>query len=128
MVREGDRYHLVITMRPFCGGEEAHLAEPDNVSSPGIALCSSPDLKAWKFETWLVKSSELPADCPYKHRFWAPEIHKIAEKFYLFSVRSNGTWGARPDRGERRAMEPKLPSLYRNEGPELVLHLQGRQY
>jgi GH43 family beta-xylosidase len=28
-------------------------------------------------------------DCPYKHRFWAPEIHRIAGKFYLilFSAR-----------------------------------------
>lgn len=75
---------------------------PDNGSSPGIALYSSPDLKAWKFERWLVKSSDLPENCPYKHRFWAPEIHKIGGKFYLIFTADNwlkkeynpaGSWG-----------------------------------
>ena len=103
IVREGDRYWLVFTMWPFRGREEAHLAEPDAGGSPGIALYSSPDLKAWKFENWLVKSSDLPADCPYKHRFWAPEIHKIAGKFYLIFTADNwlkpehnpaGSWGS----------------------------------
>jgi len=41
------------------------VSEGGNGSSPGITRYSSPDLKAWKFESWLVKSSELPADCPY---------------------------------------------------------------
>jgi sucrose-6-phosphate hydrolase SacC (GH32 family) len=50
-------------MWPFRGREEAHLAEPDAGGSPGIALYSSPDLKNWKFETWLVKSSR-PIECP----------------------------------------------------------------
>ena len=63
IIREGDRYWLVFTMWPFRGREEAHLAEPDGGGSPGIALYSSPDLKAWKFETWLVKSSR-PIECP----------------------------------------------------------------
>jgi len=58
-------------------------------SSPGIRLYSSKDLKNWTFEKWLVKSSELPEDCPYKHRFWAPEIHKIKNKFYLIFYADN---------------------------------------
>ncbi len=52
-------------------------------------LFSSPDLKRWKFEQWLVKSSTLPEDCPYKHRFWAPEIHKRRGKFYLIFTADN---------------------------------------
>jgi hypothetical protein len=45
----------------------------------GLALYSSPDLRGWRFERWLVKSSELPEDCPCRRRFWAPEIHKIGD-------------------------------------------------
>jgi beta-xylosidase len=50
-----------------------------------------------------VKSSDLPEDCPYKNRFWAPEIHKIAGKFYLIFTADNwlkneynpaGRWGS----------------------------------
>ena len=48
-----------------------------------------PDLKSWKFAKWLVKSSELPENCPYKHRFWAPEIHRIGGKFYLIFTADN---------------------------------------
>jgi hypothetical protein len=38
-------FQLVFTMGPFRGREEKHLVDPDNSSSPGIRLCSSPDLK-----------------------------------------------------------------------------------
>ena len=31
-----------------------------------------------------MRSSDLPENCPYKHRFWAPEIHKINGKYHLF--------------------------------------------
>jgi beta-xylosidase len=31
----------------------------------------------------------LPEDCPYKHRFWAPEIHKIKGRFYLIFTADN---------------------------------------
>ena len=47
---------------------------PDNGSSPGIALYSSPDLKAWKFESWLVKSSDLPPNAPTSSDF---SIYKV---------------------------------------------------
>jgi len=102
IVREGDTYYLVFTMWPFANREETRLELPDHGSSPGIALYASPDLKAWKFERWLVKSSDLPENCPYKHRFWAPEIHKIGGKFYLIFTADNwlkkeynpaGSWG-----------------------------------
>ena len=102
IIRDGDTYYVVFTMWPFANREERRMSLPNNGSSPGIALYASRDLKRWKFETWLVKSSELPEDCPYKNRFWAPEIHKIGGKFYLIFTADNwlkkeynpaGTWG-----------------------------------
>lgn len=102
MVREGDRYYLVFTMWPFRNREERFLNEPNQGGSPGIALYSSPDLRTWRFENWLVKSLDLPENCPYKNRFWAPEIHKIGGKFHLIFTADNwlkreynpaGTWG-----------------------------------
>ena len=80
IIREGDTYYLIFTVWPFRNREESHLGDPDQGSSPGIKLFSSKDLKDWKFEKWLVKSSDLPEDCPYEHRFWAPEIHKLGDK------------------------------------------------
>jgi beta-xylosidase len=89
-------------MWPFRGREEAHLGEPNEGGSPGIALYSSKDLKDWRFENWLVRSAELAEDCPYRNRFWAPEIHKLGGRFYLIFTADNwikkafnpaGTWG-----------------------------------
>ena len=103
LVREGDTYYLVFTVWPFRGRDEKHLGDPDQGSSPGIKLFSSKDLKEWKFEKWLVRSADLPGNCPYKHRFWAPEIHKIGGRFHLIFTADNwiaksynpaGTWGA----------------------------------
>lgn len=103
IIREGDTWYLVFTMWPFRNREEQHLQEPDQGGSPGIALYTSRDLKTWAFAKWLVKSSELPENCPYKNRFWAPEIHKINGKFYLIFTADNwlkkeynpaGSWGS----------------------------------
>ena len=102
IIREGRKYYLTFTMWPFANREESRMDLPNNGSSPGIALYSSPDLENWQFEKWLVKASELPKNCPYKHRFWAPEIHKINKKFYLIFTADNwlkkkynpaGDWG-----------------------------------
>ncbi|RYG63543.1 hypothetical protein EON80_21020, partial [bacterium] len=71
IIREGDTYYATFTMWPFRNREEKNLHLPDNGSSPGIQLYSSRDLKTWKAENWLVKSSALPVTSPYKHRFWA---------------------------------------------------------
>lgn len=103
IIREGGTYYAVFTMWPFANREDKRMSLPDNGSSPGIQLYSSQDLKTWKPENWLVKSSELPLDSPYKHRFWAPEIHKFGAKFYLIFTGDNwlkpefnpaGNWGA----------------------------------
>jgi xylan 1,4-beta-xylosidase len=102
IIREGDTYYLVFTVWPFANREEHRLGLPNRGGSPGIMLHSSKDLKNWRFENWLVKSDELPEDCPYKNRFWAPEIHKMGGRFYLIFTADNwirkeynpaGTWG-----------------------------------
>ena len=89
IIREGGSYYLVATMWPFTDSSAQDAAKPDLNSSPGIRLYSSQDLTHWKAGPWLVKSSALPDDCPYKHRFWAPEIHKIGGKFYLIFTADN---------------------------------------
>lgn len=89
IIREGDTYYLVFTHFPFTHHTSRDASKPDLNSSPGIRLYSSKDLKSWKFENWLVKSSELPENCPYKHRFWAPEIHKMNGRFYVVFYADN---------------------------------------
>ncbi len=93
-------YYLVFTMFPFRNYEPSRVGEPDQGGSPGIGLYSSRDLKSWKFENWLVKSSELPEQCPYKDRFWAPEIHRINGKFYLIFTADNWRNGAASPTGK----------------------------
>ena len=103
IIREGDTYYMTFTMWPFANREDGRMNLPNQGSSPGIQLFSSRDLKTWKPENWLVKSADLPVDSPYKHRFWAPEIHKLNGKFYLIFTADNwskpeynpaGNWGA----------------------------------
>lgn len=89
IMRDGDTYYLVFTHFPFTHHTSRDPEKPDMNSSPGIRLYSSKDLKSWKFENWIVKSSELPEDCPYKHRFWAPEIRKMNGKYYVIFYADN---------------------------------------
>lgn len=103
IIREGGTYYLVFTMYPFSNREPRRLNLPNQGGSPGIALYSSADLRSWTFVNWLVKSSTLSDECPYKNRFWAPEIHKFGGKFYLVFTADNwidgkynkpGKWGS----------------------------------
>ena len=103
IIREGDSYYLVFTMWPFANREESRLGLEDDGSSPGIRMYRSGDLKTWREVGWLVKGGELPNDSPYRHRFWAPEIHKIGGRFFLAFTADNwtsraanpaGSWGA----------------------------------
>lgn len=89
IIREGDTYYLVFTHWPFTHHTSKDENKPDYNSSPGIRMYSTRDFKNFTFENWLVKSSELPMRCPYKHRFWAPEIHKINGKYYLIFTADN---------------------------------------
>jgi hypothetical protein len=89
ITREGDTYYLGFTMWPFANREEARLSLANNGSSPAIRLFSSRDLMHWAPVSWLIKSSDLPDDCPCKHRFRAPEIHKFGNGFYLVFTADN---------------------------------------
>ena len=86
---EGGVYYLVATLAPFRNYTDRDPKLPDLGSSPGISLYASRDLKVWTFQRWLLKSSELPDDCPYKHQFWAPELHKLGHRYYLIFGGSN---------------------------------------
>jgi hypothetical protein len=103
IIHEGDSYYLVFTMWPFSNREEQHVHLPNEGGSPGIAIYSSKDLAHWTFVNWLVKSSDLADNCPYKDRFWAAELHRIDGKFYVIFTADNwidgkynkpGTWGS----------------------------------
>ena len=77
-------------MWPFRNLDPSHFSDPDRGSSPGIQIYSSKDLMHWTPGNWLVKSSDLPDNCPYKHRFWAPEIHRGRDgRFYLVFTADN---------------------------------------
>ena len=89
IMRDGDTYYLVFTHFPFTHHTSRDESKPDMNSSPGIRLYSSKNLRDWKFENWIVKSSELPEDCPYKHRFWAPELRKMNGKYYIIFYADN---------------------------------------
>lgn len=82
-------YYLVYTMAPFRNYTDRDTKLPNLGSAPGIALYASRDLKVWTFKNWIVKSSDLPDDCPYKDQFWAPELHKINGRFYVIFGGSN---------------------------------------
>ncbi len=89
IIKDGETYYMVYTMWPFGNYTERNADKPDYGSSPGIALYSSHDLKHWEMLNWILKSSDLPQDCPYKHQFWAPEIHKIGTRYYIIFGASN---------------------------------------
>jgi hypothetical protein len=89
IIKDGGLYYIVYTVWPFTHHVDKDPEKPDYNSSPGIKLWSSPDLENWTFENWLVKSSELPDTCAYKHRFWAPEIVKLGGRFYLVFTADN---------------------------------------
>jgi xylan 1,4-beta-xylosidase len=72
IVKVGDRWYMTGTSQPIWKGP-----------NPGVKLFSSPDLLHWSFEHLLIDAAELPDDCFYKGRFWAPEIHACCGRFYL---------------------------------------------
>jgi len=61
--------------------------------NPGVRLLSSNDLLQWDDAGWLIEASRLPVDCPYKGRFWAPEIHLAHGRFWLTVNSGHGSPG-----------------------------------
>ena len=79
-----DKYYAVGTCAPYWGGE-----------NPGVKLFVSDNLQDWKFERLLIDASKLDSTVWYKDRFWAPELRKIGQRFYLtFNCQNNsGEYG-----------------------------------
>ncbi len=86
---DGGVYYCVATLAPFRNYTDRDPKLPDLGSAPGIALYASRDLKVWKSKGWILKSSSLPDTVPYKHQFWAPELHKFGKKYYVIFGGSN---------------------------------------
>jgi xylan 1,4-beta-xylosidase len=72
ILKVGKRWYMTGTSQPVWSGP-----------NPGVRLMVSDDLLKWKDAGWIIDASKLPKDCPYKGRFWAPEIHQIKGIFYL---------------------------------------------
>ncbi|BCI63971.1 MULTISPECIES: family 43 glycosylhydrolase [Bacteroidales] len=87
IIKEGNRYYLTHTMIP--PGSQYDPIKRNNGMSPGVRLYSTANFKDWKAEGWIIKSEDLPTDCPYKDLFWAPEIRKIHNKFYIVVCAGN---------------------------------------
>jgi xylan 1,4-beta-xylosidase len=48
-----------------------------------VRLLGADGLLNWRHHSWLIDAGRLPDDCPYKGRFWAPEIHRAHGRFWL---------------------------------------------
>lgn len=74
-----NKYYAVGTCEPYWGGK-----------NPGVKLYVSENLKDWKFDRLLIDASKLDSTVWYTDRFWAPELKKINDKFYLtFNCQNN---------------------------------------
>ena len=82
-------YYCVATLAPFRNYTDRNPNLLDLGSAPGISLYASRDLKVWKSKGWILKSSVLPDTVPYKHQFWAPELHKFGHRYYVIFGGSN---------------------------------------
>ena len=72
ILKVGARWFMTGTSMPVWSG-----------ANPGVRLLMSDDLLNWRHHAWLIDASKLPADCAYKGRFWASEIHHAHGKFWL---------------------------------------------
>lgn len=73
-------FYAIGTSPPYWGGPNA-----------GIKLYKSPDLKNWEYVNLLIDAAALDEDVWYKDRFWAPELHRINNRFFLtFNCQNSG--------------------------------------
>lgn len=83
IVPDGGKYYAVGTSAPYWGGQ-----------NPGVKLFVSDNLTDWKFDRMLIDAYALDSTVWYKDRFWAPELHKIGNRYYLtFNCQNNGGAG-----------------------------------
>lgn len=78
----GMRDHCIVKVgaRWYCTGTSHPIWTGHN---PGVRLLVSDDLLRWSHHSWIIDAGALPPDCPYDGRFWAPEIHRIRNRYWL---------------------------------------------
>jgi beta-xylosidase len=111
ILKVGDTWYMTGSTPPYW-----------TLPNPGVRLFTSRDLLHWTFHSWLIDASKLSDDCFYRGRFWAPEIHRAHNRFYL-TVNT----GNRGDRGEQYAT-PHAVVLFvadRVTGPYELLTKKG---
>ena len=64
----------------------------------GVQVLTSRDLKTWSEP---VQVLEVPADNWATGTIWAPEMHRIGDKYYMFATVNDPTEWKAPDRGRR---------------------------
>ncbi|GAB3655165.1 glycoside hydrolase family 43 protein [Echinicola sediminis] len=74
-MRDGDTWYLTGTAYPHWEG-----AENSGTLNPGVPLYKSNNLIDWEFVNYIVERPDSTKW--YYRRFWAPEIHKIENKYY----------------------------------------------
>ncbi|QGY47516.1 family 43 glycosylhydrolase [Maribellus comscasis] len=83
VLKEGDWWYLTGTAWPHWAREEKN----GNLNQ-GVPLYKSKDLKQWQFIKYIVLRPD--SNSWYYRRFWAPEVHKINEKYYAtFNCRNS---------------------------------------
>ncbi len=86
VLRDGDTWYMTGTSYPHWSTQEK-----TGELNKGIALYSSKDLKNWEFIKYIL---ERPSSKKwYYRRFWAPEIHKFAGKYYASFSCQNDSLG-----------------------------------
>jgi xylan 1,4-beta-xylosidase len=109
IVPDRGQFYAVGTSEPFWEG-----------ANPGVKLYVSDDLVNWTFVTLLIDAAGLPDDVWYKDRFWAPELRRIGERYYL-------TFNCQNNSGSYAAANPRhfhavgLAVADRIDGPYTVL-------
>jgi beta-xylosidase len=82
VLRDGDWWYLTGTAYPHWEG-----AEMEGNLNKGVPLYKSKNLTKWEFVKYIVQRPTK--DKWYYRRFWAPEIHKIKNKYYtIFNCRN----------------------------------------
>lgn len=84
IIPDNGKYYAVGTCTPVWGGQ-----------NPGVKLYESDNLTDWEYKKLLIDANELDSSVWYRDRFWAPELKKIGDRYFLtFNCQNNsGDYG-----------------------------------
>lgn len=114
IIKVGDVWYMTGTSPPVWSGP-----------NPGVRLLSSSDLLHWSHHSWLVDSGILPDECPFNGRFWAPEIHRAHDRFWLTVNSGHGGTGDDTDPRRMRDHGIFLFAADRVTGPYELVNRAG---